>query len=117
MQTIAAAACRRVIHREVQVVPPQEPLEGTAGFLVPSFFSGDPVGFQAGRDHGLCFHRLLIKAGTFASLRVKTIGADGNEMLSFHIRALYSGKPAKRLQPHVHHGGVRHGLPRHQHGM
>src|SRR5512134_2573155 len=98
MQAIAAAARRWIIHREVQIVPPQEPLERTAGFLMPSFFSGDPVSFEASRDHRLCFHRLLIKAGTFASPRIKTIRADWNEMLPFSIRVLNPGKPTERLQ-------------------
>ena len=85
MQTITAAACRRVIDRQVQVVPPQEPLEGTASFFMPSFFPGDPVSFQAGRDHRLGLYRLLIKAGAFAALRIKTVRTDGNEMLSFRV--------------------------------
>ena len=88
MQAIAAAACGRVIHREVQVVPPQKPLEGTAGFRMPSFFPGDKVGFQTGRDHRLRFHRLLVEAGPFASLRIKPVRADGNEMLTLRVRVL-----------------------------
>src|SRR5690349_2218703 len=107
MQTIPAATGRRVIDRKVQVVPPQEPLKGTAGFLMPSFFSGGSVCFQAGRDHSLGLHGLLIKAGSFAALRIKTIRADGNEMLSFCVGALYFGEPAERLQTHVRHREVR----------
>ena len=68
MQTIAASAGRRVVDREVQVVAAEKPLEGAAGFPVPAFFSGDPVGFQAGRDHCLRLHWLLIEAGAFAAL-------------------------------------------------
>jgi hypothetical protein len=33
-----------VIHLKAQVVPSQKPFEDAAGFLVPTFFSGDPVG-------------------------------------------------------------------------
>ncbi len=90
MQTIAAAACRWVVDREVQVVASEKPLKGAAGFLVPAFFSGDPVGFQAGRDHRLRLHRLLIEAGAFAALLIKAIGADGDKMLSFRIRSAAS---------------------------
>ncbi len=97
MQTIAAAASRWVIDREVQVVAAEKPLEGAAGFLVPAFFSGDTVGFQAGRDHRLRLHRLLIEAGPLAALWIKTVGANGHKMFSFRIGLLQVYQPMERL--------------------
>src|SRR6187397_1902379 len=103
MQTITAATCRGIVDWQVQVVSPQKPFEGTAGFLVPSFFSGSLVSFQTGRDHGMWFDRLLIKAGPFASLRIKTVRTDGDEMLSLCVCMLDFGDPAERFQTHFRH--------------
>lgn len=88
MQTIATATRRRVVYREVQVIAAKEPLEGAAGFHVPVSFSGDKMRFEAGGDHRLRLHRLLIEAGAFTISRVKTIGADGNEMFSLYAGVL-----------------------------
>jgi hypothetical protein len=66
MQAITTAACRRVVHREVQVVAPEKPLEGAAGLCVPPFFPGDPISCKAGRDHPLRFYGLLVETGAFA---------------------------------------------------
>lgn len=103
MQTITAAAARGVVEREMQVVPPQKPLEGSAGFLLPVFFSGEVVSLQTGRDHRLGLHRLLVEAGPFTALLVKTVGADGNEMPASGIRSLQVCQPAERPQPHLGH--------------
>lgn len=103
MQTIAAAACRGVVYREVQVVAPQKPLEGAAGFRVPAFLSGQTVCLQAGRDHGLRLHRLLVKAGPFAALLVKTVGADGDKMPPACIGSLQICQPVERLQSRLDH--------------
>jgi len=103
MQTIAAAAGSGVVHREMQVVSPQKPLEGAAGFLLPEFVSGEMMCFQTGRDHGLGLHRLLVEAGTFTTLLIKMVGTDGNEMPASCIRPLQVCQPAERLQSYIGH--------------
>src|SRR5512142_2309555 len=110
MQAIAAAAGRWVVDREMQVVAAEEPLEGAASFLVPAFFSGDPLSLQAGRDHRLRLHRLLIEAGPFAALRIKTVGANGDKVPASCIRALQVCQPAERLQSRLGHGRIGYGL-------
>lgn len=103
METIAAAAGSGVVHREMQVVAPQKPLEGAAGFLLPVLVSGEMMGFQTGRDHGLRLHRLLVEAGAFSTLLIKMVGADGNEMPASRIRSLQVCQPVERLQSHIGH--------------
>jgi hypothetical protein len=88
MQTISTTTCRRVIYREVQVISPEKPFEGTAGFLGPLFVPGDTVCLETGRNHRLRFNGLLVEAGAFATLWIKPVGANGNEMLSICIRFL-----------------------------
>ena len=110
MQTIATTARRRVVYRQVQVVPSKKPLEGTAGFLMPDFFPGDPIRFEAGRDHRLCLHGLLIEAGAFAAALIKTIGANGDKMPPVCIGALQVCQPSERLKPHLGHPGIGYGL-------
>jgi len=85
MQAIATATRRRVVHRQVQVVSPEKPLECAPGFFTPAFFPSDSISCEAGRNHRLRFYGLLVETGAFAALWIKPIGADGDEMLSFRV--------------------------------
>ena len=93
MQAIPAAASRWVVHGEMQVVPAQEPLKSTLGFLAPTLFPGDTVGLETGRDHCLSFDGLLIEAGAFAAVRVEAIGSYGDEVPALSICVLQAGQP------------------------
>ena len=97
MQTIAAATGSCVVQGQVQIVAPQEPFEGAARLLSPILLARQAVGFQAGRHHPLGFHRLLVEAGAFAALRIKTVGADRYEVPAVRLRVLQFSQPAKRF--------------------
>src|ERR1051325_1352356 len=94
----------------MQVVSPQEPLEGATGFFLPIIISSERVCFQTGSHHGLRFDRLLIEAGAFAALLIKTIGTNGNKMPVSCIRSLQVCQPAERLESRLGHGRVGYGL-------
>lgn len=72
----------------MEIVSAEEPFKGATGFDLPGLLSGDPMRFKAGRDHRLRLHRLLIEAGTFSAAWIKSVRADGNEMLPFRIGVL-----------------------------
>src|SRR5512143_3392182 len=99
MQPVPTTAGRRVVDGEIEIVAPDEPIEGPAGLLVPSFVPRDPIGFKAGGDHRLGLHRLLIEPGALAAAPIKAVRSDGDEMPPAGLRALQIRKPAERLQP------------------
>ena len=117
MQTIAAAACRRIVYRKVQVVSPEKPLECAAGFYMPAFFPSDMICCKAGRYHRLRFYGLLVETGAFATLWIKPIGANWNEMLSFCVRVLQLCQPTERLETRLRHGRIWDRLAAQEHGM
>src|SRR3990172_5475746 len=93
MQTVSTTACHRVVDRKVQVITPEEPLEGTSGFLAPALVSCDPGCFEAGGYHGLSLHRLLIEPGTLTALLIKAVGSDGDKMTPSPLRPPPAGPP------------------------
>ena len=80
MQSVSATAGGRIVDRQVEIVAPEEPVEGTARFFVPTLVCRDPVRFETSRYHGLSLNRLLIEPGTRTATLIKTVGADGHEM-------------------------------------
>jgi hypothetical protein len=117
MQAIATATRRRVVHREVQVVSPEKPLECAVGFCVPAFFPSDTMCCKAGRNHRLRFYRLLVETSAFATLWIKPIGANWNEMLSFCVRVLQFCQPSERLQTDLRHDRIWDRLAAQEHGV
>ena len=91
VETIPAPTRRRIIDGEIQIVAPQKPLECPLGFDTPAFVACTPIGFETRRDHRLCFHRLLIKSGSFSALSIKSVGANGNKLACCF--ALQVGQP------------------------
>jgi hypothetical protein len=60
----------------MQVIAPEKPLKGAVGFEIPVVLPGDMVCLQAGRNHGLGFDRLLIKASALTVLWLSNIKSD-----------------------------------------
>lgn len=106
MQTITAAARDWIVQRHIQVVAAEEPFKCPACLLPPAFVGRDPVGLQAGRNHRLGFHRLLIESGTFPTTGEETIRTDWDEVLTFGVRALQIGEPDQGLKGRVLHIGA-----------
>ena len=117
MEAVPATSRRRVVNGQVQVVAPEEPLEGAAGLLAPAFVSGTPVGFEAGGGHGLRLDRLLIEPGPFTAALIKAIGADGDKMTPSRVSPLQVGQPMERLQSGLGHGLIRDPLAAHKQGL
>ena len=88
MQTIPTAAGGCIIHRKVQVITTEKPVEGAAGFDMPAFVPGDTMCRETGRHHGLRLDRLLVETRTFAIFWVKAIGTDRDKMPALGIRVL-----------------------------
>src|SRR5689334_13201125 len=80
VQTVATTAGRRIVNRTVQIVAPEEPLEDAPRLLAPAIIAGDPLRLQAGGNHRLSLHGLLVEACAGAAAPIKPIGPDGNEM-------------------------------------
>ena len=51
VQAVTAAAGPGIVEGQAKVIPAQEPLEGTSGFLRPRGVLGGTERFQAGRNH------------------------------------------------------------------
>ncbi len=73
VQAVAAAAGDGIIDRLMEVVAAVEPFKGAPGLLAPAAVAGGLMGGQAGRDHGLRLHRLLIKARALAAARIEAV--------------------------------------------
>ena len=90
VQAVPATASRRVIHGQIQVVAPAEPIEGPAGFFAPARVPGDSVRFEAGGHRGLGLDGLLIETGTLATLPIEAVRSDRYKMPTL-LCALYVG--------------------------
>lgn len=117
MQAITAAACCRVVDREVQVVSPEKPFKGKTGFPVPAFLPSNTERLQTGRDHPLCLHRLLVEPRAFTIHGIKPIGADGDKMTASRLRLLQFCQPTERFQSHFGHPGIGYRMPAHKQGV
>ena len=73
MQTISAAAGRRIVKCDLQIVVSQKPVERGPRFLAPAAFACSPIGLQARRDHGTGFDRLLIESRLFRFLGIEAL--------------------------------------------
>ncbi len=80
VQAVPATAGRRVIHGQIQVVAPAEPIEGAAGFFAPARVPGDSLCFEAGGHRSLGLDGLLIEARTLAALPIETVRADRDKV-------------------------------------
>ena len=81
MQPIQAAAGFRGVEFQAQVVPADEPVKGSLRLLVPPSIGSGSIGRQTRRDSRLSVNRLLIEKGADAATPVKSVRADGPEML------------------------------------
>ncbi len=93
VQPVAAAAGAGIIERKAEIVAAQEPLEGAPGLDQPCGILRDAKRFQAGGNHGLGLHRLLIEVRARAVADVKAVAADGPEVA--RLCPLQRGQPAQ----------------------
>src|ERR1051325_1727556 len=77
VQTVAAATGGRIVKGESQIVAAEKPLKGTPRFRDPEGVARGLIGFDAGRNRGLGFYRLLIEERAFLSSRIKSIRTNG----------------------------------------
>ena len=110
MQAVSTTACCRIVDRQVQVVATEEPVKGAPRFLVPPLIAGKAMRFEAGRDHGLRLHRLLIEARTLTAALIKTVGTDRHKMTAVRVGSLQIRQPLKRFQSGVGHFIVGYAL-------
>ena len=110
MQAVSTTACCRIVDRQVQVVATEEPVKGAPRFLVPPLITGKAMRREAGRDHGLRLHRLLVKAGTLTAASIKSIGADRYKITAVRFGSLQICQPLKRFQAGVGHFIVGYAL-------
>src|SRR5665811_844641 len=80
MQAVAATAAGRIVERQAQVLPTQEPLESGRRLAVPALVVGHRICLEASRNGGGGFERLLVEARLLATLLVPAVGTDRHEM-------------------------------------
>src|SRR5579884_1633148 len=97
MKTISTASAAGIVQRGLQVVIPEEPIEGRPCLSQPTVICRGTIGFQTSRDGCASFDRLLIKASLVARLTVETERANRNKV-AVHAATLLGYKPLEGLQ-------------------
>ena len=77
----------------------------------------DAISLQAGRNHSLRFHGLLVKASTFAAPAKKSVGTDGDKMPELRISALQIRQPTEKLKARLSHQIILQRLAAEQQGL
>ena len=80
MQAVPATACDGIVEGKLQIVVPQEPVEGRPCITAPAVVASDPVSLEACRYRSGGLNRLLIEAGFVAPLVIKALRSDRYEI-------------------------------------
>ena len=88
MQAVAAAAGARIVEREAQIIPTEEPLERAPRFRDPERVARCLIRFDAGGNRDLGFDGLLIKDRAFLAAWKESVRADGPESAGWRKFAL-----------------------------
>jgi len=75
--------------------------------FAPVIVVREPVRGEAGRNHGLDLHGLLIKARALSAAMIKTVRANRNEVLGLFAAALQVRKPPQAFKTDLCHFRVR----------
>src|ERR1700674_1142477 len=102
MQAVAATAGARIVESNLQVIVPEEAVEGGPRLFPPAALSRGTISLQACRDGRASFHGLLVKARLFGCLGIEAVRTDRHEM-TFHFTTLNGCQPVQRLKPGSDH--------------
>src|SRR5580704_1721708 len=89
MQRISTTTRARIVERQTEIVPIEKPVETAAGRPVPAGIPSQRIGFHAGGNHGMGFHRLLIETGSLLAPDPESIAANRREMATFGLLVLH----------------------------
>src|ERR1700746_418048 len=102
MQAIAATARDGIIKRELQVVVSKEPVESRPSFFAPAVVTSYEVRLQTSGNRAGRFNWLLIEAGPFITLAVKSMRTDGHKV-AVHLATLCFHKPIQCFETSGNH--------------
>src|SRR5580658_6308269 len=106
MKAIAAATGDGIVKRKLEIIVAKEPVESRPGFSAPALITRYTVGLQA-RGYGAgSLKRLLIEAGLFTALAIKTLRSDRHEV-TVGFRALCFREPVQRFEAGGDHAIIR----------